>query len=216
MFSFIPHPHHRSEKCESPQAVFLLLFVIAVRCFDNLALPAIYSRFLFTTSTGFGPSMRPMLQEGDQVIVNGLVYHLASPQVGDVVGLTLPAYVSHYSESSVAGVMKRIVAAGRETVYIQNGSVFVNGKRRDFNINGDAEAPSPGDVSIYSFGEDKNPYLKYGVHEPYLVPEGHYFLLGDNPSYSVDSRCFGAVHRQSIVGKAVKIYWPARRIGDVR
>jgi signal peptidase I len=54
-------------------------------------------------------------------------------------------------------------------------------------------------------------YRLFGVEEDYMIPADHYFMLGDNSSFSLDSRFFGAVPRRNLVGRSWFIFWPFSR-----
>jgi len=54
--------------------------------------------------------------------------------------------------------------------------------------------------------------LGYGVNKPYTVPKNCYFVVGDNINFSADSRYFGPIQKEDIVGKAVKVYWPLSKV----
>src|SRR6185503_2907709 len=80
--------------------------------------------------------------------------------------------------------VKRIVAVGGETVDLRNGNVFVNGERVDI------------------------PQVVY----PFTVPDGEVFVMGDNRTFSSDSRTFGAVPVGNIIGKVILRFWPFDRL----
>jgi signal peptidase I len=95
--------------------------------------------------------------------------------------------------------VKRLIAVGGQTVQIRNGSIYIDGEKLE--------------------GERfDNDYLsndvrfQYGI-EPTLVPEGHYFMLGDNSSDSFDARFWGFVPEKDIVGVPYLRVWPVTRFG---
>lgn len=147
-----------------------------------------------------GTSMAPVVQKGTRLLVNKLVYRWREPAVGDIVLFVPPA--DGPSVDDRTPMMKRIVAIGGETVQVHNGSVQIDGQYRE------PEGTPPQLLSSTRPLPHKIPWDTYGVTEPYRVPEGCYFVLGDNRVNSLDSRDFGAVPRKSIIGKAVRIYWP--------
>jgi signal peptidase I len=110
-----------------------------------------------------------------------LVAKLASPGRGDLVVFTAPAGTNL--------LLKRVVAVGADEVGIEDGELVVNGR------------PVP------------EPYVDHrlldGVYfGPVTVPSGSVFVLGDNRTDSVDSRTFGPVRRETIVGRVVLRMWP--------
>jgi signal peptidase I len=100
-------------------------------------------------------------------------------------------------------------------VQVKNGNVYVNGRERTVGVSQslDGRRKQMGPASN-NRGMDSS-YLRFGVEQPYRVPEDHYFLLGDNIQFSADSRYYGAVKRDDIIGRVVKTYWPPRRIGTL-
>jgi signal peptidase I len=95
--------------------------------------------------------------------------------------------------------VKRLIAVGGQTVQIIDGDVHVNGER----LEGDRF-----DRAYYS----ADPRFRFGVEET-LVPEGHYFVLGDNSTDSFDSRYWGFVDDRDIIGVPYLRVWPLTRFG---
>lgn len=133
-----------------------------------------------------GPSMLPTLETGDRVLVEKLGYRFGGPERGDVVLL--------HREGEEQLLIKRVAALPGETVAARDGAVYVDGKPvRD---------PS---------GMQGIPYSL----EPTVVPPGQVYVLGDNRGNSTDSRSFGPVPRERIVGEAVVILWPLKHLGGL-
>jgi signal peptidase I len=95
--------------------------------------------------------------------------------------------------------MKRIVAAGGDVVEVTEGVLKINGKVSDYWIG------SHSGLTAYGITHDKKLLAQKG---PYRVPDGEFFVMGDNIDWSLDSRDFGPVPRNAIVAKVVKVYWP--------
>jgi signal peptidase I len=128
-------------------------------------------------------SMEPTLLPHDRVLVNKFIYRLREPQRGDVI-------VLHYPRDPSRNYIKRIVALPGDRVEIRNGHLYINNNSiEELYINGQ---PS-------------------GDYGPEVVPEGSYFVLGDNRNNSEDSRAFGFLKREQVVGRAILIYWPPQR-----
>lgn len=127
-----------------------------------------------------GDSMRPVLKNGDVVLVNRLIYEIKSPARGDIVVFRPGGNESsHYS-------IKRIVGLPGETVQIIDGSVYIDGEEADSEIH----------VSEIEYA---------GVAgEPVELGEDEYFVIGDNAGVSDDSRMedIGNVNRSDICGEA--------------
>jgi signal peptidase I len=98
--------------------------------------------------------------------------------------------------------VKRLVAVGGQTVQIQGGDLYVDG-----------ELLTDPRFDRYYYSND--PRFRYGV-EPTLVPEGHYFVLGDNSQNSFDSRFWGFVDERDFIGEPYLRVWPLSRFGLMR
>jgi signal peptidase I len=151
------------------------------------------------------PSMEPTLhcakpvrgclsRLSDRVIANRLVYRFHEPRRGDIIVFTAPARVE--AACSAGGTfIKRIVGLPGEKLSMRNGFVFVNG------------------VLLVE------PYLRprYRGRESgdwtRMAGEG-YFVLGDNRTMSCDSRRWGVVPPDNIIGRAEATYWPPNRVGE--
>jgi signal peptidase I len=130
----------------------------------------------------------------DRVIANRIVYRFHAPERGDIVVFDAPANVE--STCNAGGTfVKRIVGLPGERVSMRGGDVFVDGTRLN------------------------EPYLAAGSRGsesgewPRSTQDG-YFVLGDNRTMSCDSRRWGTVRRQSIIGRADVRYWPPNRAGE--
>jgi signal peptidase I len=138
------------------------------------------------------PSMVPTLQVGDRVLVNKLSYRFGEVHRGDVVVFERPEGVG--GDESIKDLIKRVIAVGGDTVEARNGLVYVNGDR-----------------------VDESGYLEPGTPTdnlpPTEVPEGHVFVMGDNRTNSQDSREFGTIDEDTIVGRAFIRVLPLSNIG---
>jgi signal peptidase I len=133
-----------------------------------------------------GNSMEPTLQNGEFVIVNKLAYKLGSPKIGDVV-------VFHYPRDPSQEYIKRIIGLPGDHVNIMNGLVYLN----------DEILPEP-----YIAAPARN---KFETN----VPEDSLFVLGDNRNNSSDSRSWGPLPTEYVIGKALFIYWPPNEWGAI-
>ena len=161
-------------------------------------------------------SMEPTLDVGQRVLVNRVVYHLRDPHIGDVVVFHPPQGAESGTEcgdkntgegtgapcdlptpqESGTNFIKRIVAGPGDRLSIKNGHPVVNG----VEANEDFIKPCQG-------GNGCN--LPHAI----TVPPDHYFMMGDNRGASDDSRFWGPVPRDWIIGEAFFTYWPPDRIG---
>jgi signal peptidase I len=138
-------------------------------------------------------SMKPTLEVGDRIFVNKFIYKFKEPQRGDIV-------VFRYPEDPKRYFIKRLAAKGGEEVEIREGNLIINGKVVKY--------PEIFQ-KIYYYNRGK-----YGaVGKKVKVPPGYYYFLGDNSAFSKDSRFWGFVPREYIVGKAFFRFWPLWRIG---
>lgn len=150
-------------------------------------------------------SMRMTLIEGDRILVNKFMYgakfpftdfrlpDLRQPKRGDVI-------VFMYPEDPKKDFIKRLVALPGETIEIRNGNIYIDGK-----LNAD-----PLIYNRYYYNRLDSEFGKEG--QKIKVPEGSYYVLGDNSSSSRDSRYWGFVPEKNILGKAILIYWPPQRV----
>lgn len=137
-------------------------------------------------------SMEPTLQIGDRILVSKFTYRTGAIHRGDVI-------VFHYPLNPGKDFVKRVVALDGETVELRDGVVLIN------------NMPIHELYPTALLGGDRCT-SNYG---PQLVPAGQLFVLGDNRCNSEDSRFFGFVPDQNVVGKALLIYWPPQRLGLV-
>ena len=145
-------------------------------------------------------SMTNTLKIGDRVLVNRVVYHLRKPHRGDVVVFN--------SRAVGITLIKRIIGLPGETVSLKDGAVYINGRRIKEpyvrEVNGAALPTEPfSDGRIWS------------LEQPYTVPAGHYFVMGDNREQSDDSRDWGPIAKSELIGVAFFKYWPPSRIGGL-
>ncbi len=145
-------------------------------------------------------SMLPTLQIGDHLLVNKLLYGLRIPIVGKrVFQVFSPEHddviVFIFPEDRSKDFIKRVKAVGGETIEVRDKVVYVNGEKVD-----DPHAYVAPDARVLPGTVRDN----FG---PYTVPEGHVFVMGDNRDHSHDSRFWGPVPIDDILGKAFILYW---------
>jgi len=138
-----------------------------------------------------GPSMLPTFESGQFLIVSRLHYMLGNPEIGDIV-------VFHYPGDPQQDYIKRVIGGPGDLVEIRDTQVYVNKVRLEEQyINEQACLPTRCRDNIWQLGEDE------------------YFMMGDNRNRSSDSRSFGPVQRQYIVGEVVFRYFPLSEFGSV-
>lgn len=191
-----------------------VIFLVSVLCFKDILIPCVTAKYMLPRcNPTVGTSMEPTLQTRDKIIINKLAYVWRNPQVGDVVALEVPKSVR---KKSGITLVKRIVGIGGETVQVESCRVYVNGKERRFKILKDLPRSFEPENEKSNGKKLRGPEAKFGVAEPYVVPIGRYFVMGDNIHNSVDSRHFGPVPKKAIIGKVTKIYWPPSRTRVLR
>jgi signal peptidase I len=129
-----------------------------------------------------GTSMVPTLEDSEYLFVNKFIYRFRQPKVGEII-------VFKFAGDKRKDFIKRVIAVGGQTVEIKNGQVFVDGE--------ETNEPFISELTLGHFG-------------PVKVPEGKYFVLGDNRNHSSDSRFpeVGFIDPKTIEGKAVFVFWP--------
>jgi len=148
-------------------------------------------------------SMRMTLIEGDLILVNKFIYGakvpftnlrlpaLKPPQRGDVV-------VFIYPEDKSKDFIKRLVGLPGDAVEIKGGSIYIN------------DRPAPEAIFNQIYYYNRGQLALSG--QKMLVPADSYFVLGDNSATSKDSRYWGFVPKNNLLGKAIIVYWPLQRI----
>lgn len=137
-----------------------------------------------------GVSMEPTLYDGDQLMIDKLSYRFGEVERFDIVVFPYEPKLFY---------IKRVIAMPGETVDIQDGQVLVDG-----NVIDDA----------YGF----DIINQYGNNLPLVVPEGEYFVMGDNRNKSADSRYMdvGTISKEEIIGKAIVRIWPLSSLGALK
>jgi signal peptidase I len=135
-----------------------------------------------------GQSMEPNLHTDQRLVVEKVSYRFHGPQRFDVVVLRMPSQGDEL-------LIKRVVGLPGETVEIRGGHVYINGEQ--------LEEPFT------------NAETRPGRDSKVLVPPLHVFVLGDNRNHSNDSRSFGPVPIDNVIGRAWLSYWPPEQMGLV-
>lgn len=135
-------------------------------------------------------SMEPTLNHGQMLIISKINYFVGNPQRGDIVVLK--------DEAENKLLIKRVIGLPGEQILVQNGKVYINSVELD---------PDYTSFPTYAYSQ-----------EQWELPQGQYFVLGDNREHSRDSRSenVGLVNRQNIIGRAVFRIWPLNRLGILK
>jgi signal peptidase I len=177
-------------------AAFLKLFVIgAVRVpspsMEGTLRPGDY---LLVSKIGYGATVPLLLPWSPSIFIAARVPALRTPRLGDVVVFQYGTEPSAVRTHPPRLLVKRCVAVAGDTLLLLGGRIFVNGRELLFPGSAMPHGAPSGTPRPPAFG-------------PVVIPEGHCFVLGDNPEQSADSRMFGPVPTDAIVGRAVLIYW---------
>jgi signal peptidase I len=184
-------------KSSSRQRVVLEYVVLA---FVAIAVALLIQAFVVKPYRIPSGSMENTLLIGDRVLVDRISWRFSNPKRGDIVVFHPP--------SGGTVLIKRIIGLPGETVSLNDGSVYIDGQKLNEpyvrTVNGKPEPSDP-----FSNG------LPWSLQQPYKVPVGSYFLMGDNRTHSGDSRAIGPIARGQFVGRAFARYWPPGRIGGL-
>ena len=175
-------------------------------------------------------SMMPTLLVGDFILVNKHTYGLRvpilnntffemhHPQRGEVM-------VFHYPKDPSLDYIKRVVGVPGDRIEYREKHLYINGQPLEVTSDGDYSYVAPGLNQIAAkryketLGEHKHDILivpdAQTMDGEVVVPEGHYFMMGDNRDNSNDSRFWGFVPEQNIVGKAFMIWWNFDNFGSI-
>lgn len=148
-------------------------------------------------------SMEPTLLIKDRVLVNKLSYEIGSPQIGQIVVFRRPP---GDNDAQVGDLIKRVVAVGGDTLSVHNCGVFVNGQEinQPYLPTG-WQVPGSEYCTVWPTGSP--------LANPFVVPQGDVFVMGDNRNDSYDSRYWGPLPDNYIVGRAFVRMWPLSRLG---
>ena len=175
-----------------PRAQMLRWLLQALREVAETVIPAvvialIINLFLAQATQVLGQSMEPNLHSTQRVVVEKVTYRFFhGPRRGDIVVITLP------EQSEM--LIKRVVGLPGESIEVRSGRVYIDGKPLD-----EPWTVNPGG----------------GSYGPQTIPPLHVFVMGDNRGASNDSRNFGPVAIEHVVGHAWFSYWPLEYVGFV-
>ena len=203
-----------SEAKSAGSSLLELVVIVAVALGMALAIQA----FLVKPYRIPSESMVPTLQIGQRVLVNRVGTHFGDPKIGDVTVFHPPAGAESATgdqcgaqpkpgaacdrppaERADVNFIKRLVGGPGDTIAVRDGRVIRNGKP--------TKEPFISDTCVDDAGAGCN------FRNPITIPPGHYFMMGDNRGESDDSRFWGPIPKDWIIGAAFATYWPPKRIG---
>jgi signal peptidase I len=165
-----------------------LIFDLGSTLVPAIIIALVIHVFLAQATRVYGQSMEPNLHTDQRLVIEKLSYHFHGPRRGDVI-------VIHDPGGTDELLIKRVIGLPGERVTVADGRVYIDGKPLD------------------------EPYLTQptqGGGRSWIVPPLNVFVMGDNRSASRDSRIFGPVPLDQIVGHAVVRYWPPEQVGILR
>ncbi|MFQ6101913.1 MAG: signal peptidase I [Anaerolineae bacterium] len=166
---------------------WLLRDIIVETIIPAVAIALVINIFLAQATQVLGQSMEPNLHSAQRVVVEKVTYRFFhGPRRGDIVVIDLPGQTEL--------LIKRVVGLPGETIEVRGGEVYVEGERLE-----EPWMVKPGG----------------GNYGPQIIPPLHVFVMGDNRGASNDSRNFGPVHIDDVVGHAWFSYWPPEYVGFV-
>jgi len=177
------------------KAYFFLLDIAQTLILAAAAFVVVYM-FLFRPFEVKGDSMYPNLHDSNYLITNVISQKIGDPELGDIVVFKAP-------NEPDKDFIKRVIGVKGDSVGVKDGAVYLNGKKLD-----ESKYLKP---TVKTYGGS---FLHEG--EVVTVPEGFFFVLGDNRSYSSDSREWGFVPKKNIIGSSFLIYWPINAAGLIR
>lgn len=142
-----------------------------------------------------GASMDKSFFNGEYLLTDKLTYRFGEPKRGDVIVFKAP-------RTDGEEYIKRIIGLPGEVIALKDGKVYIDGKKL---------IESYIETTIYTSGGS---YLKEGFNMQ--VPQGKYFVMGDNRPYSSDSRVWGFITKKDITGRAWIVYWPLEKTGVIK
>ncbi len=177
----IPPSHRSWRQILAPIFDIIQTFVI------TLTVYVLIYQFVAQPQRVVSISMEPTYYENDRLIVEKVSYYFRQPTRGDVV-------VFRFPDNPDVLLIKRIIGLPGETITLKQNSVYINEEMLDEPYLATPDTSFPG-----SFLQDE---------KPFTIPEDQFIVMGDNRADSGDSRIFGPIHRDTIVGVVMFRYWP--------
>src|ERR1700761_2857528 len=139
-------------------------------------------------------SMVPTLDVGDRILVQKAFFNWHSVHEGDIVVFKHPPADTDCSGPQGTDLVKRVIALPGQSIYSSGNEIYVNGRQLPENYLPKVDPLGPAIPGA-------------SASDPYQVPAGEFYVLGDNREISCDSRYWGPVKGSTMVGKAVLLWW---------
>ncbi|MEL6439483.1 MAG: signal peptidase I [Cyanobacteria bacterium J06621_8] len=145
-------------------------------------------------------SMVPTLIEDDRLIIEKISYRFREPKRGDVVVFApTETLKKNYNNAFI----KRVIGLPGDQIEIISDVVFVNGEKLEESYIAEVQPKQKTNLPVIN------------NHPLITVPPGQYFVLGDNRYNSLDSREWGFVPKENLIGRATVLFWPPNRLGPL-
>ena len=203
--SYVLSPVHREKNFNFAIVLAVLIGISSLSSF-------VLQTYIFEARWMPSASMKPTLHgspnklEADQILVDKFSYNFFDPKRGDII-VFLPSEELQKEQHKEAFI-NRIVGLPGEKAELRGDKVYINNNL----LNEQYLAPHQGTLIDVCTSGKQPPFL----YEPQIIPPNSYLVLGDNRNNSYDSRCWGVVSRNLIVGKAYKRFFPFNRVGPIK
>lgn len=164
------------------------------------SIAAIIRFFLFTPIVVDGESMMPTLRDGDRMVVNKIGYDIGTPERFEIVVFHAPEQKNY---------IKRIIGLPGDSIAYEDDQLYINGEAVDEPYLDEYKE----EISEGTLTEDFTLEERTNLTE---IPEGYFFVMGDNRRYSKDSRIIGLVPEDEIIGTTSLIFWPLQDFSIVK
>ncbi|MDR1083130.1 MAG: signal peptidase I [Coriobacteriales bacterium] len=177
------------------EIIEVLIIIVAAVIITTLLRTFVIDQYEIPTG-----SMEPTIAVGDRLFAEKVSYHFAEPSQGDIVTFHDPMLTKR-AEGRV--LIKRCIATEGQVVDLVDGKVVVDGVVLD---------------EPYTHGKESvplNPMPGVEIEYPYTIPKDTVWMMGDNRTDSSDSRYFGPIPEDELIGKALFRIWPFDRFGAI-
>lgn len=146
-----------------------------------------------------GQSMVPNFLNGEYLLTDKVTYRMRNPERGEIIVFHAPQS-AHCPKGTGCDFIKRVLGVPGESIEVKNNGIYINGTRLP-------ESYLPRDLKIMAGEFSRNRIIKLGANE--------YFVSGDNRPYSSDSRAWGPIKKEDIIGRVFYRYWPVEVMGTI-